>query len=523
MDISAWVKHWASWTPDKTALRFDGRSLSYAEVEHRVRTAAGWLHADGVSAGDRVAYLGPSCPELLELLFACARLGAVFVPLNIKMPAAELRVFTTLSHPRLLIAENGFLDIAAASVQVAGGGRVREFSAGDGLADGAAEPLPAGAGVDAGAPALVLFTSGTTGPPKGATFTHQNLIFNALNVITGVRLTAVEEILTAVPMFHTSGLFINTLPGLCAGATITIHSDFDAGRVLEEVGRQQITLLACAPAMTFALAEHPGWAQADLSSLRYVFTGSTTVTAKAIEPWHAKGVVIGQGYGSTEACPTATMMPPGSPPGAAYTAGKPALYTELRIADDTGTALATGQPGEVWFRGPAVMRGYWDNEPATREVFCDGWLRSGDLGVIDECGYLHIVGRIKDMIIVGSANVYPGDLEAVLDDCPEVREAAVVDRPDAELGEVPVACVVPVPGHALTGERVLALFEGRLAAYKHPREVIFLDNLPRNWHGKVDRRRLREIVKQPRALTKTHSMCERAPQFAARPGRSGER
>ncbi|MBV8915959.1 MAG: AMP-binding protein, partial [Acetobacteraceae bacterium] len=301
-----------------------------------------------------------------------------------------------------------------------------------------------------------------------------------------------------------------------------IHREFEAARVLDEVERRRITLLACAPAMTFALAEHPGWAQANLSSLRYVFTGSTAITSRAIEPWHAKGVRVGQGYGSTEACPTATMMPPDSPPAAAYTAGKPALYTQLRVADRSGKALGTGQPGEVWFRSPAVMRGYWENEQATREAFQDGWLRSGDLGLIDEDGYLRIVGRIKDIIIVGSANVHPGDLEAVLDDCAEIGEAAVVGRPDPELGEVPVACVVPVPGQPLTGERVLALFEDRLAPYKHPREVIFLDQLPRNWHGKIDRRRLREMANQPRALSQADSMGEPGPEFAARSGGSPE-
>ncbi|MGB9377469.1 MAG: AMP-binding protein, partial [Mycobacteriales bacterium] len=332
--------------------------------------------------------------------------------------------------------------------------------------------------------------------PKGATFTHENIAFNALNVLTAFALTAGDEILTAVPMFHVGGLLIHTLPGLCAGATITIHREFNPGQLLDEIRRQHITLLACVPAMTFALASHPDWDAADLSSLRLVLTGSTIVPPRAIEPWQRKGVTVVQGYGGTEACPTATTMPPGSPPEASFTAGKPAIYTQIRVVDQSGRDAAIGDPGEVWIRGPAVMQGYWENEQATREAFCDGWFRTGDLGLIGEDGYLHIVDRIKDIIIVGASNVYPRDLEAVLDDCAEIREAAAVGIPDRELGEVPVACVVPTPGRTLTAERVIGLFENRLATYKHPRDVIFLDALPRNWHGKVDRRRLRDFVAQ---------------------------
>jgi fatty-acyl-CoA synthase len=498
VDISGWIAHWASWTPDKSALRFEARDVSYAELEQSVGSVSAWLRGGGVLPGDRVACLGPNCPELLELLFACARVGAIFVPLNIRMPPAELRVFVELTRPRLLVAEEGFQEVAVDSVGDLGRDRVKTFQLGGELAGPGLERVPAGSGIDGVAPVLILFTSGTTGRPKGATFTHQNVAFNALNVLTACGLTAADEILSAVPMFHTGGLFIHTLPGLCSGATVTIHRQFEPGPLLEEIQRQRITLLACVPAMTFALAAHPDWDQADLSSLRLVYTGSTIVTPNAIEPWQAKRVRIGQGYGSTEACPTATAMPPGAPDDAALTVGKPALYTQMRVVDESGRDVPVGQPGEVWFRGPAVMQGYWENEQANREAFRDGWFRNGDLGLLDDEGYLHIVGRIKDIIIVGGSNVHPTDLEAVLDGCADIREAAVVGRPDSELGEVPVACVVPAPDCTLTSERVIAFFENRLATYKHPRDVIFLDALPRNPTDKIDRVRLREVVAQDR-------------------------
>jgi fatty-acyl-CoA synthase len=335
--------------------------------------------------------------------------------------------------PRLVVAEAGFRGVALASAGQDRHDRVVTFAgaADPGTCADGAERVRADPGPDLAAPVLILFTSGTTGPPKAATFTQENMTFNALNVITAFGLTAADEILTAVPMFHSGGLFIHTTPGLCAGATVTIHRQFDPGLLLEDVQRYRVTLLACVPTMTSALAAHPAWDQADLSSLRSVLTGSTFVPRGAVEAWQHRGV--------------------------------------------------------------PVMQGYWENPQATREAFRDGWFRNGDLGRFDEEGYLHIVDRIKDIIIVGSSNVYPSDLETVLGDCADICEAAVVGRRDDRLGEVPVACVVPVPGRSLTEEQVIALFDGRLATYKHPRDV-FLDALPRNAAGKVQKTVLRDLV-----------------------------
>ncbi len=493
-NIAGWVASWANWTPGKAALRFEGREVSYAELEQRVGSVAAWLRASGVLSGDRVAYLGPNSPELLELLFACARVGAIFVPLNNRMPPSELRVFVEATRPRLLVAVQGFERVALDSAENGGAERVKTFPPGGELAQLAwAEQAPAFE-IDAGEPVLILFTSGVTGDPKGATFTHQNLAFDVLNVLTAFGVTMADEILTAVPMCHSGGLLIHTIPGLSAGATITIHREFDPGQLLDEIQQQRVTLLACVPTMTSALVSHPRWDAADLSSLRVVVTGSTAVPRRAIEPWQRKGVSVAQGYGMTETCVIATAMPPGSPPETAFTAGKPTVSTQVRVVDPSGSDVAAGEPGEVWFRGPAVMESYWENERATREAFHDGWLRSGDVGLIDEEGYLTVVGRLKDIIIVGSSNVHPRDLEAVLESCADIQEAAVIGRPDRELGEVPVACVVRAPGRTLTREQVIRLFEDRLAAYKHPRDVIFLEALPRNATDKVDRTGLHDLV-----------------------------
>jgi fatty-acyl-CoA synthase len=498
VDISGWIAHWSTWRPDQTALRFEDHSITYAELERQVALTAARLRAHGVRPGDRIGYLGPNCPELLELLFACSRLGAIFVPLNARMPPAELRVFVALTRPRLLIAESDRRQVAIDSFDDGAVDRVFSFAVGSGLPGFSddAEPVAAGPGVPAAQPALIAFTSGTTGRPKGATFTHQNLMFNAFNAITAFGLTAADEILTAVPMFHVGGLLIHTTPALCAGATVTIHRQFDPGRLLEDVPHRRATLLASVPAMTFALAAHPEWDKADLSSLRCVVTGSTVVPRRAIDPWQRKGIPIVQVYGMTETCPVVTTMPPDSPRPAALSAGKPVLYHQIRIVGESGRDVGAGETGEIWIRGPSVMQGYWENPAATRDAFTDGWLRSGDLGRLDGHGYLHVVDRIKDIIIVEGSNVYPRDLEAVLGNCAGIREAAVVGRPDPALGEVPVACVVPAPGRSLTRTQVSGLFADRLAAYKHPRDVIFFDALPRNSTGKVDRIRLRDLVAQ---------------------------
>ena len=489
MDVSTHLAHRARWTPGKAALRFEERVLSYADLERAVSAGTSWLLSQGVHTGDRVAFLGPNCPELIEMLYSCARLGTIFVPLNARMPAAELRVFAEQSQPRLLVAEQGFRDVAMAiAPQVASTFRIGS----DDLVT--AKRVPPDPGRDLAAPVLVAFTSGTTGRPKGAVFTHQNLLLCALKVITDEGLTAQDEVLVATPLFHVAGLLSLTLPGLWAGATVTIHRQFDPSRILADLQRHRVTRFMATPVMTRALAAHSAWAAADLSSLTTVYTGSTGIRRADVEPWRAKNVPIVQGYGMAEA-PGIAVTPGGARPGKVLAGGKPTLFHQVRVVDADEHDVPSGEPGEIWARGPTMMLGYWENTEANRQAFNGNWFRTGDVGVLDEDGYLRVIGRLKDVIVVGTSNVYPSDLEAVLADCPQIRDVAVVGGPDAELGEVPVACVVPADGAKLSAGQVLALFPGRLAAYKHPRQVIFLESLPRNEAGKVQKAVLRELAR----------------------------
>ncbi len=490
-EVSSWVHGWAQRTPDRIAIRFEDQEISCAAFEQRVGRLAGALAGrTGIAAGDRIAFLGPNSPILLDLLFACARLGAILVPLSARMPAPELEVVLANTEPVALLAD----DELAATAREAGealGLTVIPFDALPALLHEAPE-LRCDPDRAPGAPLAIINTSGTTGPTKGAVLTHEMLRFNALNVEAAVGLGPGDEVLANGPLFNTGPMNILTTPALAAGATVTIQREFDAGAMLEEIERRRITLAISAPAMTKALISDPRWETTDLSSLRCVITGSATVREDVLAPWFERGVTVLQDYGLTEAMPVVTITPLDDAHRLRATAGRPVPHCRVRIAAADGSTAAPGEEGEVLVQGPTVMPGYWRNPDATSATFHDdGWLRTGDVGRLDDEGMLSIVGRIKEVIIVGSCNVYPQDVEAVLDACPEIAEAAVVGRPDDELGEVPVAFVVLKEEESLSAEDVKGRFDEQLAEYKHPRDVVFIGALPRSAIGKVRRDELR--------------------------------
>jgi fatty-acyl-CoA synthase len=331
---------------------------------------------------------------------------------------------------------------------------------------------------------LIVYTSGTTGKAKGAVLTQSALTWNALNSFHAHGLEEPDHVLTALPMFHVGGLNIQTLPALLAGATVTLHKRFEPGAWLADVARLRPTLSLLVPAAMRAVITHPDWARTDLSSLKLLNSGSMVVPDSLIQAFHARGVPVGQIYGATETAPIATallakdaMRKPGS-------AGTPVPHCEVRLVE-----------GELWIRGPAVMRAYWDGGG---DEGCgltdDGWFRSGDLGRVDDQGFYWIVGRSKDVIISGGENVHPAELENVLADCPSIAEAAVVGIPDPKWGEAVCAVVVLKPGSDLPEPALCQLFEGRLARYKHPRRVVYLSELPRNAMGKVQKSELRRLL-----------------------------
>jgi fatty-acyl-CoA synthase len=405
---------------------------------------------------------------MLELLFAAARVGAILVPLNWRLTAAEHRAILADCTPRYLVAEDEFAAHAQALDVPLGP---------PSSAAASSTPQPAGADSD---DVLIVYTSGTTGRPKGAVLTQSALIWNGVNSIHAHDLSQGDHVLSALPMFHVGGLNNQTLPALQAGATVTLQRRFEPGRWLADVAARRPTLSLLVPAAMQAVIQHPGWLRTDLSSLRLLNTGSMVVPLSLIRAFHARGVPVGQIYGCTETAPIASVLLREDAVRKEGSAGKPAAHCEVRLVD-----------GEIQVRGPNVMRGYWNDPDATRAAFDGGWFRTGDLGRFDDDGFLWIMGRSKDVIISGGENIHPAELENVLADCPAIAESAVIGIADPKWGEVPCACIVLKPGTRLTETEVLELFRDRLARYKHPRRVLFLDALPKNALGKVQRYELR--------------------------------
>jgi indoleacetate---CoA ligase len=490
VDLSHWIEKHAAFTPQKTAIRFGEEDLSYAEFAQRIARAAAGLAGLGVRRGDAVAFLGLNHPQMLALLFACARLGAMLAPLNWRLAAPEHARVLADCPPRALFVEPAF----EAHVRgiAPGLGETRIVALGeDRSAPGSAQPAREG-GEDS--PLLLCYTSGSTGAPKGVVLTQRALLWNAINSAHMHDLTSADRILTTLPLFHVGGLNILTTPALHAGATVVLHPKFDVHATFDAIERERITLAVLVPAQLAAMMESPRWASADLSSLRMLTTGSTIVSAAFVRKVNARGVPLVQVYGSTETCPIATYVRAEDAERKAGSAGVPALHCEVKVLDDEGCDLPAGRDGEIVVRGPNVCTGYWNAREPGEPALRNGWYHSGDIGHFDGEGHLHVVSRKKDMIISGGENIYPAELENILLESPTIQEACVVGRPDERWGEAVVAAVVPRPGARITEAEILALFQGRIARYKHPREVKFLEQLPRSALGKILKEEVRTMT-----------------------------
>jgi fatty-acyl-CoA synthase len=491
VDLSHWIERHARFAPGAVAIRFEGAAISYAELARRVARAAAVLAGLGVKRDDAVAWLGLNHPAVLVLLFACARLGAMLVPLNWRLAPPEHARVLADCPPRVLFAEPAFADHAR---RIEGAIAATEISVLESAAGGPVEESG-----DEDSPLLLCYTSGSTGAPKGVVLTQRAILWNAVNSTHMHDLTSADRVLTTLPMFHVGGMNIQTTPALHAGASVTLHAKFDPAAALEAIERERITLAVLVPAQLSALMELPRWRSADLSSLRMITTGSTIVSEAFVRKASGRGVPVVQVYGSTETCPVAAYVRAADALRKAGSAGAPALHCEVKVAGDDGAELPPGRDGEILVRGPNVATGYWNAPGETAQAFAKGWYRSGDLGHFDAEGHLYVVARKKDMIISGGENIYPAEVETVLLECPAIEEACVVGRPEERWGEAVVAAVVLKPGRHMTEAEALALFEGRIARYKHPREVRFLERLPRSALGKVQKDAVRAAIEEGRS------------------------
>ncbi|WP_036007575.1 class I adenylate-forming enzyme family protein [Bradyrhizobium yuanmingense] len=506
MDLCSLIDRNAAFAPDKTAIAFEGTRLSYAAFAARIeQTATALKQALGVGRGDRVAILSLNRPDYLVLLYACARLGAMLVPLNWRLAVAEQLFILSDAGAKVLVLEQAFSGVLAELGQTAAGTSVvgLDFTPPRGTVF--EDLLVRGDGTsrnphtDLSSPLLIVYTSGTTGRPKGAVLRQEALFWNGVMSQHMHNMTSDDHVLTVLPFFHVGGLNIQTTPALQLGATVTVHARFTPDAALAAIEGERPTLTVMVPAILQAVSEHPAWATADLSSLKAVATGSTIVPPHLIERFVARDVPVLQVYGSTETCPIAVYTRLGGDLSRAGSTGLAGLCCEAKVIDQAGEELPAGTPGEIAVRGPNVFFEYWGNDAATREALQDGWYRTGDIGLCDADGYFWVRDRKKNMIISGGENVYPAEVERVLLEHPDVSECAVIGRPDPRWDEVPVAYVIARSGCRLEADELRAHLQAQLARYKIPREIVFVNDLPRTALGKVQHFLLKQLDAQSRA------------------------
>ncbi|MGB9365848.1 MAG: long-chain-fatty-acid--CoA ligase [Xanthobacteraceae bacterium] len=498
MDLSDLIDRNAAFAPDKPAIHFGGNTLTYSVFAQRIASVARALKSQlGVTRGDRVAILSLNHPDYLVLLYACARLGAMLVPLNWRLAVPEQVFVLQDASVKALVVERSFegvitpLKQALPNVHIVGldFAPMNDMAFDDLLASGSGDGR--NPHVDLSSPLLIVYTSGTTGRPKGAVLRQEALVWNAVMSQHMHDMTAADHVLTVLPLFHVGGLNIQTTPALQLGATVTLHPRFAPDATLDALAKDKPTLTVLVPATMQAVIEHPRWRETDITCLRALTTGSTQVPQGLVDAFTARGVPVLQVYGSTETCPVAVYTRAGGDQRAGST-GLPGLVCEARVVDDAGHEAAPGIAGEVVVRGPNVFFEYWGNAAATRETLRDGWYHSGDIGTRDADGHFFIHDRKKNMIISGAENIYPAEVERVLIAHADVAEAAVIGRTDPKWQEVPVAYVVRRGGATCDARTLEAHLLTQLARFKVPREYVFVDSLPRNAMGKVQHFVLRE-------------------------------
>ncbi len=507
LTMASWVARHADTRPRRVAIAFGDRRVTYAELDARLDRVAAGLRERGVRKGDRVAAMLLNCPEFFELMMACNRLGAIFVPFNFRLSPGEIAFLLEDATPEVFAYQAPFRAVAEAYA-ARGGRQPRRVELGEAPAGGA-EPYAAlveghaaglaPEGVLESDPALMMYTSGTTGRPKGALLSHGNLLWNNIQLMHALSLEGDDVNYAVAPLFHIGGLNVLTGPLVYKGATTVIDDQFEPRRALAAMAERKVTAAFMVPAMWAALSRVPEFDSYDLTSLRTCLVGGAPCPVTVLEFFQARGFRFQEGFGMTETAPIVSVLAGEDVVRKNGSVGKPCLHVEVRVVDEADREVERGGVGELVVRAPNVMLGYWNRPEASAEALRGGWMHTGDLARVDEENFIYVVDRKKDMIISGGENVYPAEVEQVLVRHPRVLEVAVIGLPDERWGETVAAVVACKPGETLALDELRAHCEGKLAHYKQPLALCLVEGLPRNATGKVLKTELRERFAGTRA------------------------
>ena len=469
MTIDRWISVHAKAAPEKPALIFGDVTLSYAGFEARIAQKASELTGAGIVKGDRIAWYGLNHAEVFTLLFACARIGAILLPLNWRLAESEIAEIIADAQPSLVIHDSNFAEKAKRL-------GIPAFPV-DALI---APELPPNARVSEDDALLLVYTSGTSGRPKGVVLAQKALIANAKMSVECHGLAPEDTVLNVLPLFHVGGLNILPTPAFSIGATVVLHEKFDPDAMCEAL--QRVNYAITVPTVLQAVIASRNWKDADLKNLKGLSIGSTDVPVELIETVQARGVPVMQVYGATETSPFAIYQTRDDAVATTGTLGRAGCTCAIRLVDEW-IDVADGEPGEIWVKGDNVLTKYWNEPQMTEAALIEGWFRTGDVAIRNEDGLYRFADRIKHVIISGGENIYPAEIERVLRRHPEIAEVSVVGMPDEKWGEIPVAVVVS--RKPISESDVLAALDGEIARYKRPRKVVFTEALPRNAMGKV--------------------------------------
>ncbi len=498
-----WVEYHAATTPTKRAM-FDltsGRDYTYAQMHERVAKCAGMLQEKGVKPGDRVAFLCLNTTDVMELVFGCWRVGGVCLALNFRLTPPELAYILNDSDATMVLVDAPFAPLAEATKGLTS---VEHWIGTDGV--GGASQYEAG--LDVATPVydyypqsledqcLLMYSSGTTGAPKGVIITHAMLDFTASSAMR-LGATAPSDVsLNNMPLFHIGGLNVTALPSIWIGGTCVIMRMFDADATIKAISDPDlgISVMFSVPAAYNAMRVSPLMETADFSRMKLALCGAETVPEALINWWLERGITIQEGYGMTETAAAGTMLLKSDIPHRIGSAGRALMHSRIKIVDEDGQEVPRGTAGEIWFKGLAVTPGYWRNPKANAESFTDGWFHSGDIGIMDKDDYVSIEDRVKDMYISGGENVYPAEIEGLLYELEEIAEVSVIGVKDEKWGETGCVCAVFREGKSLTLNEMLAHLDGRLGKFKLPSYLHVMPELPRGGTGKVLKFELRKSV-----------------------------